>query len=139
MSDIDSIADDNKPKPKSNFDQEFQAEVSQHVEDNLTPPPETLSPEDHIRLDMEDAILEEKVHHWGHILFAIFGFISIITVFMLVFVMSIAFAAGEHPTNPIVRFLVNPSLALLLAYATLVSLLLGLIGLGLGEWHHRTR
>ncbi len=139
MSDIDPMADDDKPKVQSNFDQEFQAELSQQVAQTATPPPETLSPEDHVRLDMEDAIIEEKAHHWGHVLFAIFGFMAITTALALVFVMSVAFAAGENPTNEIIRFLANPSLALLLAYATLISLLLGLVGLGLGEWHHRTR
>ena len=140
MSDIDPMADDT-PKTPSNFDKEFQSELGAQMDAQFAaaPEPKVLTPEDHVRLSMEDAIVEESIHHWGHVLFAVFGFLAITTALALVFVMSIAFAAGEDPANEIVRWLVNPSLALLLAYATAISLLLGLIGLGLGEWHHRSR
>lgn len=138
MSDIDPMADE--PKEKSHFDKDFQTELSTQIESQFAAKPvETLTPEEHARLDMEDAVVEEKAHHWGHVLFAVFGFISITSSLAMVFVMSVAFTAGENATNQLVRTLADPSLALLLAYVTFISLLLGLIGLGLGEWHHRVR
>lgn len=137
--DIDPMADE-VPKQNKHFDQEFTTELHDQIEHQFaTPPPQTLSPESKAMRDMADAVEEERAHHWGHALFAIFGIISIATAFALVFVMSVAFTAGDHPTNQFVRTLSDPSLALLLAYSTLISLILGLIGLGLGEWHHRTR
>lgn len=135
------MTDDHKSRDSSHFDKEFQSELSVQLDAQLaaTSPKKTISADDHARMSMEDAAVEENVHHWGHVLFAIFGFAAITTALILVFVMSVAFAAGEDPANAIVRWLVNPSLALLLAYGTAISLLLGLIGLGLGEWHHRSR
>ena len=137
--DIDPMADDKVVQP-SHFDQKFNNELHGQIEQQFaTAAPETLSPEAHAVKDMEDAVVEEQAHHWGHVLFAVFGIFAITTAFALVFVMSVAFTAGEHPTSQLVRTLADPALALLLAYSTLISLILGLIGLGLGEWHHRTR
>lgn len=132
------MADD--PKEQSHFDKDFQSELTSQVEAQFaTKPPETLSPEEHVRLDIEDALVEERAHHWGHVLFAVFGVISVASSLAMVFVMSVAFTTGEHTSSQLMRTLADPSLALILAYATFISLLLGLIGLGLGEWHHRTR
>ena len=137
--DIDPMADD-KPVVNNHFGQDFSTELHDQIKQQFAVPiPQTLSPETKALRDMEDAVVEAQAHHWGHILFAVFGIIAIATAFALVFVMSVAFTAGEHPTNQLVRVLAEPSLALLLAYTTLISLILGLIGLGLGEWHHRTR
>lgn len=137
--DIDPMADDS-PKESAHFDQKFNSEVHNQVEERFVmPEPQTLSPEAHALRDMEDAVVEERAHHWGHVLFAIFGVCAIATALALVFVMSVAFTADEHTASQFVRFLIQPSLGLLLAYSTLVSLILGLVGLGLGEWHHRTR
>jgi hypothetical protein len=136
--DIDPMADEPSKKTEG-YQESFTTELHEQVERQFTPPPPTLSPEAHALKDMEDAVVEEQAHHWGHILFAIFGSIAIITAFALVFVMSVAFTAGENSTSQFARTLAEPSLALLLAYATLISLILGLVGLGLGEWHRRTR
>ena len=135
---IDPMADE-PSKKTDGYQKSFTTELHEQVERQFTPPLATLSPEAHAASDMKDAIVEEQAHHWGHVLFAIFGIIAIGTAFALVFVMSVAFTVGENPTGQLARTLAEPSLALLLAYATLISLILGLIGLGLGEWHRRTR
>lgn len=131
---------EDQPQTPSTFSADFQNEVTAQAELQMaTQPPETLSPDQHARLDMASAVEEESVRHWGHIIFIIFGFIAVASSLAMVFVMSVAFTAAENSTGKIVRALANPSLALILAYITLISLLLGLIGLGLGKWHSRVR
>ncbi len=139
MSAVDPVSNDSKSKTPLSFDQELSADTQREKAKQSPKLPPVLSPEEHAQLDMEEAIAEEKAHHWGHILFAVFGFLAITSALALVFIMSIAFTTGDNPTNNIMRFLIDPSLALLLAYTTAISLLLGLVGLGLGEWHHRSR
>lgn len=133
---MDDLEDPLVEKNKSQLNQGLRAEFENYA---TLPPVKPTTPEEHAQLDMQTAQEEEQVHHWGHILFAIFGFLALATALALVFVISIAFTAGGDSSNQLIRILSTPGLALVLAYATLISIILGIIGLGLGEWHHRTR